>query len=90
MVFGSGENESRIYVSPKAVVEDQSGVTFVYLAQPTSENRALVVRRAVEPGDLTSEGLEIQDGLREGERVITAGIRFLSEGMEVRLDVTGE
>ena len=42
-------------------------------------------RRAVEISTVSSEGIEILSGLREGERVITAGVRRILDGLQVRL-----
>lgn len=84
MVLGDEQNTARLLVKPIAVVEDQSD-RFVFVAKPGADRIAVVERRVVETGDLTEEGLEIVSGLEEGEMLITAGIRFLKEGMEVRI-----
>lgn len=85
LVFGSNEDKSKIFVKPKAVVEDQSGQTFVFLAKSKGDGLATVEKRNVKTGDLTQQGLEVLEGLQDGDPLITAGLRFLSEGMEVKV-----
>lgn len=84
MVLGDAKNQARLLVKPIAVVEDQND-RFVYVAKPGNGELAVVERRVVQTGDLTEDGLEIVSGLSEGEMLITAGMRFLKEGMEVRI-----
>jgi len=84
MIFGQSDGQSRLFAVPNAVVEDRDG-RFVLVALPTGEGLATVVRRTVETGKLSGDGLEILTGLADGDLVITAGIRFLSEGMTVKL-----
>jgi multidrug efflux pump subunit AcrA (membrane-fusion protein) len=49
------------------------------------------VRREVAVGGLTADGgLEILRGLVDGERVITAGVTRIQDGLEVRLDTVEE
>ncbi len=80
-----GENNTtRILVPSAAVSQDHQG-RFVYLVEKTKDDFGQVVRREVEVGELTSEGLEIKAGLLEGDVMVIAGIRFLQEGRKVRL-----
>ncbi len=86
VTFGSAESAAKLYVKPKAVVEDRSG-RFVYVADPAGQQAGLAVvrRREVETGELTNDGLEVLSGLTENELLVVAGIRFLEEGMTVKL-----
>jgi RND family efflux transporter MFP subunit len=71
-----------------AAGEDRDG-RFVFLAEPEGEGRAVVRRRPVTVGDLTTDGqrdlIEVVDGLSEGDVIITAGVRRLEDGRQVRL-----
>lgn len=67
-----------------AVGEDRDG-RFVFVLEPTVEGAATVHRRPVTVGEI-GKTIEILDGLEEGELIVTAGIRRLSEGMQVRLE----
>jgi RND family efflux transporter MFP subunit len=44
----------------------------------------VVRRRSVKLGAPTGERIEVLDGLQPGDRIITAGVRFLRDGMKVR------
>ncbi|MDJ0841350.1 MAG: efflux RND transporter periplasmic adaptor subunit [Acidobacteriota bacterium] len=81
MIFGSSEDDSKIYVRPKAVIDG----SFVYVVQPEAEGLAKVVKKPVTVGELTAQGMEIISGLTEGEQLIVAGTRFITEGMTVKL-----
>ncbi len=85
LVFGKSDGSTRLCVRPKAAVQDQNGQTFVFLAVPAKDGTATVARRNITTGDLTAEGLEVSDGLNDGDLVIIAGLRFLSEGQVVAL-----
>lgn len=76
-----------------AVVQGTEG-TFVFTAEPLGDAEgqellARVSRRAVEVGELTADGLEVVSGLVPGDRVITAGLSSIYDGLEVRLATGG-
>jgi RND family efflux transporter MFP subunit len=79
---------NRIFVPAVAVGEDRDG-RFVFLAEPEEQGKAIVRRRPVTVGDLTTDGehdlIEVIDGLAEGDIIITAGVRRLEDGRVVRL-----
>ena len=64
--FEEGDGRPRILVPPFAVGEDREG-RFVYVAEREEGESAVVRRRAVRVGELSGEGIEILDGLQEGE-----------------------
>ena len=80
----AGTNDLVIPVS--ALVKRTEG-TFVYVVNPSraDESVANVIARKVEAGALTSEGVIIKQGLSPQERVVTAGVSFLRDGMQVKL-----
>ena len=48
------------------------------------ENRILA-KKPIRTGRFLPDGkIEIREGLKEGDRIVTTGMNFLSEGMEVR------
>ena len=53
--------------------------------RPLRHHLGAARRRPVEIAIVSSEGVEILSGLREGERVITAGVRRIQDGLQVRL-----
>jgi RND family efflux transporter MFP subunit len=83
--FSAGDDRERIYLPSHAVGGDRNG-RFVFLLEPTDEPGVGVVRRtAVDVGELTRDGLEVKGGLEEGQTVVTAGVRRLTDGQRVRL-----
>lgn len=78
------KGKKRIIVPSVAVGEDRKG-RFVFIVEKAGEGVGAVKRRVVEVGELTGEGLEITKGLKDGDVVVTAGLRFLEDGIKVRL-----
>ncbi len=66
-----------------AVIRDSTG-TFVYVAMPTEvSGQALISRKPVTLGELTSSGIEVLHGLTTGDRVVTAGLSVIRDGQRV-------
>ena len=81
--FDSSTQGNGIVVPVAAVMHGPAG-THVFIAERDgNEGEALVVRRAVELGELSQSGIEILDGLSAGDRVITAGLSVIREGQRV-------
>ena len=69
-----------------SVAEDERG-RFVYtLVDGDEAGVGVIRRRPVEVGELTSRGLEVISGISPGDRVVTAGISVIRDGMRVRVD----
>lgn len=83
--FGGSDGIRRMLVPAVSVGEDRNG-TFVFVLEDAAEGRGVVRRREVSVGELTADGLEIRGGLAEGEVIVTAGVRRLSDGEEVRTE----
>lgn len=81
--FGGGSEIERMLVPAVSVGEDRDG-RYVFVLDQGPNGASVVHRRAVSVGELTADGIEILDGLADGERVVTAGVRRLSDGEEVR------
>lgn len=96
--FGSRNNRPLIVVPMQAVGEDRQG-RFVFILEHKGSERGIVRRRPVSVGDLAQtqcqllgtlgtgkcEGLEILEGLKDSELVVTAGVKRLEDGQEVEL-----
>lgn len=78
----------RFIVPPEAVGEDRVG-RFVFVAEPSAGGLGVVRRRPVSVGDFVAGGLEVLGGLVDGDRIVTAGISRIRDGLEVRLDAPG-
>ncbi|MYK87447.1 MAG: efflux RND transporter periplasmic adaptor subunit [Acidobacteria bacterium] len=88
MILGDAEAPDRFILPGPAVGEDRGG-RFVFVAEPAGDGLAVVRRRPVMVGAFAVGGLEVLDGLTEGERVVVAGVNRLQDGDEVRLDAAG-
>ena len=86
--FSSGNEPLRHVLPPHAVGEDREG-KFVYVVTAKGGGRGTVERRPVAVGELVGErasaGLEIVEGLRDGEMVVTVGVSRIEDGQEVIL-----
>lgn len=80
----SGDEPPRIVAPLHAVGEDRQG-RFVFVVEPQGEGRGVVRRRSVSVGALDAEGLRILEGLKEGELLVTAGVKRLEDGREVNV-----
>lgn len=82
--FAANGGRNLIVVPPVAVAEDRKG-RFVFVVEPSDSALGVVHRRAVTVGELTADGLEILSGLSDGDRVVTAGVTQIQDGIQVRL-----
>ncbi|MEL6988451.1 MAG: efflux RND transporter periplasmic adaptor subunit, partial [Bacteroidota bacterium] len=75
--------DNAILVPPSAVGEDGNG-NFVYKVIANNEHY-ICKKQSVEVGELNDAGFEILSGLSDGDKVATAGLNVLSDGLEVSL-----
>lgn len=73
-----------LLVSAHAVAKDYDGY-FVYTVEETGKGEGVVTKRRVTVGRMITEGFEIASGLQVGEKVVTAGVSFLTDGKKVKL-----
>ncbi|MCZ6766730.1 MAG: efflux RND transporter periplasmic adaptor subunit, partial [bacterium] len=79
-----GSGADRYTVRSVAVGEDRDG-RFVYIVEPSGEpGIGVVKRREVTTAGITGGGIEISQGLNDGEFVVTAGVTRLIDGQRVR------
>lgn len=78
------EEVNNIIVPAHAVIADSDGKA-VYVVEEIENNQGVIFRRAVTTGELTDQGIVVLDGLKEGDRVVTAGMSRISEGLLVRI-----
>ncbi|HSR52144.1 MAG TPA: efflux RND transporter periplasmic adaptor subunit [Acidobacteriota bacterium] len=82
--FGSESDRSRVILPSHAVAQDRQG-SFVFVLERTGEEEGRALRRPVRVGDLVAEGLEILDGLQDGDLVVVSGVSKVKEGETVKL-----
>ena len=79
------ESENILVIVPAyAVLEDRQG-RYVYIVKAKDKKTGAIQRRNISTGRLSSQGLEILSGLARGDRVVTAGMSKMSEGLIVRI-----
>jgi len=77
---------SLIYLPPVAVGQDTTG-RFVFILKPgKNPKEAVVQRQPVTIGELTSKGLEITSGVKPGNKIVTAGVSVIRDGLHVKVE----
>jgi len=87
--FSSGDGRERFVVPPVSVGEDDAG-RFVFVVEATGDGLGVAKRVPVKVGELTSRGLEITKGLKDGDLLVTAGVSRMTDGQKVRLPALTE
>ena len=82
--FGTPDGRERIYVPPAAVQEDRGG-RYAFVVEPADPGFGVTHRRTVVAGEIGPDGLEIREGLSDGELLVTAGVTKIQDGMRVKL-----
>jgi len=74
--------ENVFLVPASSVVQDENNTSFVWVVagEPLTTEKV-----AVEVSGLQGEFLKISNGLEPGQRIVSAGVHFISEGMEVKI-----
>jgi RND family efflux transporter MFP subunit len=88
ILFESASQRVVHLVPAAAVGEDREG-RFIYVVEPSEPGFGLVRRQPVRVGELTADGLEILEGLSDGDRIVTAGWSKIEDGLLVRLSDSG-
>lgn len=78
------ERDESIIIPEDALSNDRKG-DYVFVAELFEDDVFVVKRKQIVSGELTTEGVLIQEGISKGDLVITAGLRFMYEGRKVRL-----
>ena len=81
--FPATSERNCFIVPPIAVGEDRLG-RFVYIVEPADSGLGLIKKKPVEIGELTSDGLEIFEGLSDGDYLVTAGVSLIQDSLIVR------
>jgi len=73
------EGESKIYIPSYSLFEEDQQ-EYVFLIKPTEPPYGQVYKQEIKIGKLSNNGIEVVEGLKVGDLLITAGIRRLKEG----------
>jgi len=84
--FEAHEGRERFIVPSHSVIEDRDG-RYVYVVEPITDEAGYgtIRRKSVTIGDLTAEGLEIFEGISDGDLVVSAGMSLITEGQKVKM-----
>lgn len=82
VVLNSGGERMALTVPYPAVGHDANGKNFVYLVEPGSGS---VKKQPVVAGQIIGSGIEIREGLKEGDTVVTGGLGKLSDHSLIEL-----
>lgn len=83
---GEDEEHSILYLPPIAVGKDVDG-RYVYIVKPTNSiEEGLIKRQSVHIGALTSSGIEIFEGITSGDKIVTAGMSTIRDGLIVKAE----
>jgi RND family efflux transporter MFP subunit len=84
--FEATDERERFMVPSHAVVEDRHG-RFVYIVNQIEDeaDMGIIHRRPVTIGELTADGIEIFEGLTDGDFVVTAGVSRISDSLKVKM-----
>lgn len=72
---------SHTFLVPVNAVFAEFNQQYVWIVQPDMT----VHKREITVGELTKGSMQLLSGVNSGERIVTAGVHFLQEGMEVKL-----
>jgi multidrug efflux system membrane fusion protein len=80
--LGKSSQTSAYLVPVHAVFADELDKQYVWIVEPKSMR---VQKREVKVADMMGENIRVVKGLKAGDRIATAGVHFLQEGMKIRL-----
>ena len=77
-------SEQRLITVPVSAIfsPEANSHSYVWVFDEQTKN---IIRRQVTAGELTDYGVQIREGLKPGEWVVTAGVSYLKEGQTVKL-----
>ena len=83
--FQNDVNQNDTMIIPvKSVGEDGKG-NFVFVIESEDGKIGIVKKQNIIIGELNSDGFEVKSGLKQGQRIATAGLQTLLDGQKVKL-----
>ncbi|MFT5354448.1 MAG: multidrug efflux system membrane fusion protein [Polyangiales bacterium] len=82
--FDLSEEEAPQHIVPVTSVSEDTDGRFVFVVDGDGDT-GVIRRVSVELGNVGADGIEIQEGLSDGDRVVTAGVSRIHAGLEVRV-----
>lgn len=78
------ENINSLVVPLSAVGEDENG-NFVFKIESSDDKMGKVIKQTIVVGKLAPSGIIVEDGLKSGDKIATAGLQTLLDGQNVSL-----
>lgn len=79
-------SNQNVLIIPANAIEESGNQTFAYVLSPTENSGEYkTTKKTVSVGKLIKKGFIVKAGLAENDVVATAGLKFLRDGMTVRL-----
>lgn len=85
-IFGTADTErsNALVIPVKSVGEDGDG-NFVFIIESDDDKLGIVNKQTILLGELTNSGFVVKEGLKEGQKIATAGLQSLLDGQKVIL-----
>lgn len=81
-----GQSKQNLLIVPANAIEENGNQTFAYVLTPTTNSGEYsIAKKTVSVGKLVKKGFIVAEGLAENDLVATAGLKFLRDGMTVKL-----
>ena len=81
MKASDGAQASQFEIPVGAVFADEQNKQYIWIVDQTSMK---VSKREIKVRGLTGGNIQVLDGLKPGEMIVTAGVNYLHEGMKIR------
>ncbi|RUA09192.1 MAG: hypothetical protein DSY38_00935 [Fusobacteria bacterium] len=75
--------KNKIFVPLNVILIDKDS-HYVFIVEKTGEEEGTVRKVPVQVGEISNDGIEILEGLNQGDEIITAGMTKLEDGMKVQ------
>ncbi len=80
------KNNLALYLPSISVGQDVDG-PYVFVVKPTkTAHEGLIKKQTVRIGELTSLGIEILEGVQSGDKIVTAGMTTIRDGLIVKAE----
>lgn len=77
-------SEPYMIVPVEAVGEAVDGQRFVYTVEKTDDNVGIVHYKTIKIGELRGNGFVVENGLEDGDIVVTSGVTKINDGLKVK------
>ncbi|OQD44062.1 efflux transporter periplasmic adaptor subunit [Croceivirga radicis] len=83
-------NENAILIPQSVVSENAEGEQYIYIAQESGNNNFIAHKQVIETGKTQGDYIEVLNGLKAGDQIISEGARSVRDEQEIRVGNTTE